>query len=826
MPAKKPPLMPTPEQAAKRRARRMSKDRIARFMVTGGGLSVIVAVCMIFVFLMLVVVPLFDDAKSKTVTRFSQPNAQTSTIYMATEEKGGFAVSVNSKGLATYFSTKEQRGLQRYAGFECRPQGASREQLKLDPAKDVKRLTSGDVIGSFQLPVAGATITAMSALDETKGKIAFGLSNGAVIVTQLGFAVCQKDVGESRPFRVITPNIVSVAEGQLRMPDVSAAITSLAISHNDGDWLLAVASAGKLHLGYFVPEESGFDDEDEEGGAKPLEYLNGKVLEAAVETDQLFMEPAGRWLFALDKADESGKAQLAYYLTRLTTVGLLAKEQTPDKPVPANQWEPVLYTPLLEKVVVSDKPVTAAKLLNGGYSLLFGDTSGRVSQWFPIREGKSFKLHNVRDFTLQEGVPITALATEMTRKGFFAGDKEGNFGIFYTTSKRTMLKAELEEGKQSTITGLALSRSAQTLLATTADNQIHGLHIENEHPDVSWGSLWNKVWYEGDSAPSHKWQSTGGDDTYEAKLGLTPLAFGTFKAALYAMALALPLAIFGALYTGYFMSAGMRKTVKPLIEIMEALPTVILGFLAGLWLAPKLGDHMMSVLLLLVGLPFVIVLFGYLWDRAPKVLRHRVPEGWNALLLVPLIAFFAVFCFQIGGPAEQALFDAKFVAWLAADLGIEYDQRNCVVVGLAMGFAVIPTIFSIAEDAVFGVPKSLSQGSLALGATQWQTMVRVILPTASPGIFSAVMIGFGRAVGETMIVLMATGNTAILDWDPFNGARTFSANIATEMPEAEVDSTHYRLLFLSGLVLFIVTFAFNTIAEIVRQRLRKKYQAV
>ena len=124
---------------------------------------------------------------------------------------------------------------------------------------------------------------------------------------------------------------------------------------------------------------------------------------------------------------------------------------------------------------------------------------------------------------------------------------------------------------------------------------------------------------------------------------------------------------------------------------------------------------------------------------------------------------------------------------------------------------------------MFGVPRQLSTGSLALGATPWQTVTRVVLLTASPGIFSAIMIGLGRAVGETMIVLMSTGNTAIMDLNIFQGFRALSANIAVEMPESEVNSTHYRVLFLAALVLFGVTFVFNTVAEIVRQRLRTKY---
>jgi phosphate transport system permease protein len=164
--------------------------------------------------------------------------------------------------------------------------------------------------------------------------------------------------------------------------------------------------------------------------------------------------------------------------------------------------------------------------------------------------------------------------------------------------------------------------------------------------------------------------------------------------------------------------------------------------------------------------------------------------------------------------------------WLKSHMGIDFDQRNSIIVGLAMGFAVIPTIFSIAEDAIFSVPKHLTYGSLALGATPWQTMVRVVLLTASPGMFSAVMIGFGRAVGETMIVLMATGNTPIMDWSIFQGMRTLAANIAVEMPESEVNSTHYRVLFLAALVLFSFTFIFNTIAETVRQRLRQRYSSL
>jgi len=151
-----------------------------------------------------------------------------------------------------------------------------------------------------------------------------------------------------------------------------------------------------------------------------------------------------------------------------------------------------------------------------------------------------------------------------------------------------------------------------------------------------------------------------------------------------------------------------------------------------------------------------------------------------------------------------------------------FQQRNSLVVGIAMSIAVIPIIYTISDDAMTSVPASLRSASLGSGATRWQTAARVVLPAAGSGVFSALMIGLGRAVGETMIVLMATGNTPIMDWNIFEGFRTLSANIAVELPEAPRDSTHYRVLFLCGLVLLIATFVVNTAAEMVRQRFRRR----
>jgi phosphate transport system permease protein len=305
-----------------------------------------------------------------------------------------------------------------------------------------------------------------------------------------------------------------------------------------------------------------------------------------------------------------------------------------------------------------------------------------------------------------------------------------------------------------------------------------------------------------------------------------PLIFGTIKGTVYALLFAVPLAIMGALYTSQFMHPSVKAKIKPLVEIMAALPSVVVGFLAGLWLAGRVERHIVPVLLLNVFLPLFGTAGVLLWGHVPRVLRSRLRPGMEIALILPLLVLGGLAAFAVGPVVEAGLFKGDFQLWLKAALNLVYDQRNCLVVGIAMGFAVIPIIFTIAEDAFTSVPQHLTAASLALGASRWQTAIGVVLPTASPGIFSAVMIGFGRAVGETMIVLMATGNTPVLDWSIFNGMRTLSANVAVEIPEAPYGGTLYRTLFLAGLVLFLMTFLVNTVAELVRQRLRERYRAI
>ena len=466
--------------------------------------------------------------------------------------------------------------------------------------------------------------------------------------------------------------------------------------------------------------------------------------------------------------------------------------------------------------------VTDFRFLLGGISLLVANDQGEIVQWFMVREdGKPPRLQKIRSFSSSDAA-VTKLVVEHRRKGFIALSAESALAIFHTTSSRLLLEKTVAEDNRKIAT-LAISPRANALLTLDDAGGYSFWSLENQHPEISWSSLWEKIWYESYPEPDFIWQSSASDNDFEEKYSFTPLAFGTLKAAFYAMLIAAPLAVCGAIYTAYFMTPGIRRKVKPLIELMEALPTVILGFLAGLWLAPFFERNLAGVFAIFILLPFGVLLFGFLWSRLPKPIRLRVPDGWHAILLIPVVIAIVSGCVAASGLLELWFFGGDMRAWLTYDLGVSYDQRNAMVVGVAMGFAVIPTIFSIAEDAIFSVPKSLSYGSLALGATPWQTLVGVVIPTASPGIFSALMIGMGRAVGETMIVLMATGNTPVMDVNIFEGMRTLAANIAVEIGETEVDSSHFRILFLAAFVLFLFTFVVNTAAEIVRQRLRKKY---
>ncbi len=544
--------------------------------------------------------------------------------------------------------------------------------------------------------------------------------------------------------------------------------------------------------------------------------------------------------------------------------------------------------------------LTAMTSLLGRSTILTGDSAGRVRAWFPARpegQGES-RLTAAHEFP-GKGPAVTGIASSARIRAIAVGHADGTVALHHVTSGKLLREVSLGPPDQPVLQ-LCFAPKDDGVMAL-GHSLIGHWTMNRHHPEITVSALFRPVWYEGAAGPEHVWQSSSGTDDFEPKYGMLPLIFGTLKATLFSMAFGLPIALLAAIFTSEFLPPATKAQVKPLVELMASLPSVVLGFLAALVFAPVVAGRLAMLLALFMTLPAAFLGGAYGWQMLPRhralrlqswrfafmflalpvgilaalalgpVLERicfagnimewldgqagRAAGGWFVLLL-PTTALLAAF---LSGRLVLPWFRQISMAWsyehcaavdalrmlltalavLAAAvagafaldlLGLDprgsifgrYDQRNALVVGFVMGFAIIPIIYTIAEDALSAVPEHLRSASLGAGATPWQTATRIIVPTAMSGLFSAVMIGLGRAVGETMIVLMAAGNTPVMELNVFNGFRTLSANIAVELPEAVRNSTHYRTLFLAALTLFVMTFILNTVAEIVRIRFRKK----
>ncbi|MEN4927584.1 ABC transporter permease subunit [Erwinia billingiae] len=544
--------------------------------------------------------------------------------------------------------------------------------------------------------------------------------------------------------------------------DANATVMSLA--HADDRWLIAQGSAQQITLLQYA------------AGAAPEKFTL-----AVPDINQLLLSPDGKLLFGV-----------AGNILRVWRIA-------PEGPV------------LRDTRTLTSAPERIA-LLSGGSSLLLSDANG-IAQWFDIASETGPHLQPIRQFAGAEDRGL--LFSEAHRRVFATLSPTGELKLYASKQRGAILSRQLAANAENG----AFSPQGDGLLLEHGGMLQH-YKINNPWPDISWRNLWQKVWYEHYPSPDYVWQSTSANDEYQGKFSLVPMVMGTLKAAGLAMLFATPLALAAAMYTAWFMAPGLRRWVKPAIEMMGALPSVVIGLIAGLWLAPLLADKLLGVLLLPLMLAGVLLLCSWASLKLPARWRRRLcDEGREIWILLPLMLLTGVFCLGLLPAIEHSLFGQG----LADRFSSGYQQRNLLIAGVAMGFALVPLIFTLAEDAIFSVPASLGQGSLALGATQWQTLTRVVVPGASSGIFAALMIGFGRALGETMIVLMATGNTPVTEGGLLQGVRSLAANVAIEMPEAAAGSGHYRILFLSALVLLVFTLTVNTLAELIRQRLRRRY---
>jgi phosphate transport system permease protein len=629
----------------------------------------------------------------------------------------------------------------------------------------------------FPLGLLGDARATAAYRTPSRDKLFIGTSDGALLIAEANFRITYDD----QTARTVKPAFEELV--RIDLPVDGAAISRTHGRQNsNGDFFYAAATAdGRVFTGKFIEDEPADD---------PLPV--GGEFEGAITA--LIVDYEGNRLFVATDA----RKLYQYYL-----------DENRDEPF---------------KIYNLEFSIAALDFAIGDVALLIGFESGAVESWFGVRENETDVLKPIRCIHAFESLPaaVTWIQPSARDKGFVAGGSDGTVKLYFTTSERTLLTDKLDAG----VRAIAYAPKLTALVGLSDAGSVRYTAIDNPHPEISGKVLFGKVHYEGYDEPDYIWQSTGGTDDFEAKFSLVPLTIGTLKAAFYGLLFAIPVAVFAALYVSQFMTPGLRGYVKPTVEVMAALPSVVIGFLAGLWLAPRLEEVMVGTMLAAIGIPLTVLVGGALWVMLPRVVRDRFPPGTELWLLMPLVILGFWLSQQAGPSVEAAFFGGDYKQWVFDTFGEQFEQRNSIVIGITLGFAVIPIIFTISEDAFSNVPQAFKSASYALGASRWQTAWRVILPTASPGVFSAIMIGFGRAVGETMIVLMATGNTPILSFSPFNGMRTLSANIAVEIPEAPVAGTLYRVLFVAALLLFALTFVVNTIAEVIRQRLRQKSQAV
>ena len=784
----------------------------SKSIITIGGIGVIAAVFLVFVFLASVVVPLVG--RSRIEPAVSQSGA------------GAAADAIDRFVLVDEF---------RVAAAELIDGGRALRHFRIDPG-----VPDGGMLLQ-ELPLFDEQPTSLTYSDEG-GWLAAGFADGTIRLGQVLFetAFFEDDDVPAR-LRTLAEGEVGVLDdasiqrtpiGQLRRQRLEARIEDSVASGHTGAVLLIDQTVRPVGPVVAMVTDDGLLRVS--AVTRRRNILTGRVT-SSVRGGSAAIPDFDRDV-PLSRVLVGGNANAVYVLWE---DGAFVRFDTRDLRQPAVAERGDLLR--------DGAALTVGRFLLGRETLLIGDSRGRVNTWFRVRDedaattdGLLLVTAHTFDGPATPGGPaaVTSIGSSSRKRMIVIGYDDGSVRSFYVTSGA--LLAQARPFADVPIAAVALSPRDDAIVAVT-DRGFALLSLDSPHPEATLGSIFTKVWYEGNAAPAHVWQSSSATDTFEPKYGLVPLIFGTIKATIYSMLFGVPLALLAAIYTSEFLHSRLRARIKPVIEMMASLPSVVLGFLAGLVFAPIAERAVPMILVAFLMIPLTCLAGGYLFqllpDRTAIILsRYRIlfvllgalplglllsrlagpvaeralfagdiklwldgqigtgTGGW-AILLLPLTGLATVWFLSRSLapklrvvyrrlPARQvALLEiVKLVAAVAAAggaallagyllqaLGLDsrgsfpiigpvlgtYVQRNSLVVGFVMGFAIIPIIYTIADDALRSVPEHLRSASLAAGATPWQTAVRVIVPTAMSGLFSAVMIGLGRAVGETMIVLMA-----------------------------------------------------------------------
>ena len=861
-------LGPAPSAAPRRPPRKTRRsvlvvDAIANWTITIGGLGVILAVFGIMVFLAEVVWPLFSGSH---VIAQSQAKLEGTTSDVLTElvdEYRTIVVSVERNGEVA-----------------------------------INHLATGRLIKSRKFEIGERKITSF-ARTLNGDNVAIGFDNGTlrlgrirIETTILKASSVPAGLNElGRGDRTDGDAVYSAIEGdQVRRIAVSVDLDEPQQIASDGVALVAL----DFRLGGAVERPTrSFVSIDANGAVRlsrletKRSLLGGTSGRATVSSTDLPSLPAGTQVASMLM---TSLADQVYVVDR---AGTMFRYDTRDAQKPT----------LAERTRITPEgvEVTTLGFLVGEQSIVVGGGDGSVNVYFRLQRPGSdtadgFALVKTHELE-PHSAAVVAFGASPRSKSFVTADAKGNVWVRHSTSSQTLLKLSAAGGA---VTAVAIVPREDGVVAIGKDEAVWNWQIDMPHPETTFSSIFGKVWYEGYPGPSYTWQSSSGTDTFEPKFSLVPLIFGTIKAAFYSLLFAIPIALCAAIYTSDFVEPRVRNIIKPTMEMMASLPSVVLGFIAALILAPIVESWIAAIVLAFVVMPLSVFLGAYLWQFVPRHIELWIGGASKMLLIGAVLAVGVFLAIRLAPWFEATLFGGDFKAWANGDVGSSrpfmtllawpasfavlliadtrgllpfmpggrsrqrdnalvalgrwlallvaslalawllatallaigidargsvvntYVQRNTFVVGFAMGFAVIPIMYTIAEDALTAVPEHLRAASLACGATPWQTAISIIVPTALSGIFAAVMIGLGRAVGETMIVVMAAGNTPVIDWNIFSGLRALSANIAVELPEAVKDGSLYRMLFLAALTLFVMTFVLNTLAELVRLKFRKR----
>lgn len=318
--------------------------------------------------------------------------------------------------------------------------------------------------------------------------------------------------------------------------------------------------------------------------------------------------------------------------------------------------------------------------------------------------------------------------------------------------------------------------------------------------------LWLAQSRPGQPRPSQLWQAHASTPEASTHLNLWPLLFGSLKAACLALLVAAPLAIGAAMHASQYRSAQLKHRLKAGVEMCEAVPTVILGLLALLWLAPWLERNLGLAVGALSGW-----LLAFLWPAAPAV--GEVSDGRRAFGVLRRSVLGLGLGAGLGGWLEAQLPGAQLSLALGDWWGLQYQTFNGLVVALVLGLAIAPMLYSLADEALQAAPPDWQEAALALGASRRDTLFGLLLPAAAPGLLAALLIALGRALGETLIVLMISGNTPLTTLDPLQGLRSISATLVLEAPQAVPQTLHYEALLLAALILTLGSVGLNMLAQ-------------